>query len=68
MTHRDLTIAEVLKDPLIRQIMKADRISIAGMTNLLKDAAQKQQRALASRLAPMANVSGRTFRQIDLHG
>ncbi|NLS00953.1 hypothetical protein HGP17_29335 [Rhizobium sp. P38BS-XIX] len=68
MTHRDLTIAEVLKDPLIRQIMKADRISIAGMANLLKDAAQKQQRTLASRLAPMANVSGRTFRQVDLRG
>lgn len=70
MTQRDLTIAEVLKDPLIRQVMRADHISVAGMANLLQDAARRQQRAkqldLSVGLAPIANVPARNIRQADL--
>ncbi|MBB6486760.1 hypothetical protein [Rhizobium lusitanum] len=64
MTHRDLTITEVLKDPLIRQIMRADHISVSGMANLLQDAARRQKRAkefaLPADLAPMANAASQT--------
>lgn len=62
MTHRDLTIAQVLKDPLIRQVMRADHISVAGMANLLKDTARRQQPGVAS----IANVPARKVRQADL--
>lgn len=76
MTHRDLTIAEVLEDPLIRQVMRADRISVAGMANLLQDAALRQQRAEAVGrdaghdpsvgLKPMARARLRPGTQADL--
>lgn len=70
MTHRDLTITQVLKDPLIRQVMRADHISVAGMANLLQDAARRQQRAqgltLSAGLAQSANGSARTVPQADL--
>ncbi|MGV1760677.1 hypothetical protein ACQZ6F_00595 [Rhizobium sp. A22-96] len=70
MTHRDLTIAQVLKDPLIRQVMRADRISVAGMANLLQDAAHRQQLAqglaLSAGRASIAKTSTRTNTQIDL--
>jgi hypothetical protein len=39
MTYKELTIADVLNDPLIRQVMRADQVSLSGMTNLLQDAA-----------------------------
>jgi len=66
MTHRDLTIAQVLKDPLIRQVMRADHISVAGMANLLQDAARRQQRVQQPGLAPIANVSARPVPHADL--
>tara|TARA_R110002020_G_scaffold34066_26_gene103771 strand:- start:40576 stop:40860 length:285 start_codon:yes stop_codon:yes gene_type:complete len=39
MAYDELTIADVLEDPLIRQIMQADRVSTSDMTELLLDAA-----------------------------
>lgn len=39
MTHDDMTSAEVLKDPLIRQMMRADGVSFREMKKLLQDAA-----------------------------
>ncbi len=66
MTHRDLTIAEVLKDPLIRQVMRADRISVTGMATLLQDAARRQERALPADLAPIAHVAPRSAPWADL--
>ena len=39
MTHDDMTSAEVLKDPLIRQMMRADGVSFKEMKKLLQDAA-----------------------------
>lgn len=69
MTHRDLTIAEVLTDPLIRQVMRADHISVAGMANLLQDAAKRQRpqdTALSAGLAPIAKVAARNIPRADL--
>lgn len=39
MTDDEMTIAEVLKDPLIRQMMRADRVSLREMEKLLREAA-----------------------------
>ena len=66
MTQRDLTIAEVLKDPLIRQVMRADRISVTRMAELLQDAARRQERALSANLASIAHVAVRSVPQADL--
>lgn len=66
MTQRDLTIAEVLKDPLIRQVMRADRISVTRMAELLRDAARRQERALSANLASIAHVTARSVPQADL--
>ncbi|MBP1860452.1 hypothetical protein [Rhizobium herbae] len=54
MTHKDLTIADVLRDPLIRQMMCADRISLSGMTSLLQDAARLQKSGKQARRIPEA--------------
>ncbi|NTI26902.1 hypothetical protein G6M87_32325 (plasmid) [Rhizobium rhizogenes] len=40
MTRPELTIADVLSDPLIRQLMLADNVSIADMKSLLHQAKQ----------------------------
>ncbi|HEX8048842.1 hypothetical protein [Rhizobium sp.] len=45
MTYKELTIADVLNDPLIRQVMRADHVSLTGMTNLLQDAAHRLKSA-----------------------
>ncbi|GES43951.1 hypothetical protein RsS62_32030 [Rhizobium dioscoreae] len=66
MTQRDLTIAEVLKDPLIRQVMRADRISVTRMADLLQDAARRQERALSANLASIAHAAIRSVSQADL--
>lgn len=66
MTHRDLTIAEVLKDPLIRQVMRADHISVTGMAILLQDAARRQELALSTNLAPIVHVGTRPMPRADL--
>jgi hypothetical protein len=49
MTHKDLTIIEVLKDPLIRLLMRADGVSVKTMKTLLVDAARRQGAKLGSR-------------------
>ncbi|AYG68804.1 MULTISPECIES: hypothetical protein [unclassified Rhizobium] len=66
MIHRDLTIAEVLKDPLIRQVMRADHISVSRMADLLQDAARRQELALSANLAPIAHATARSVPQVDL--
>jgi hypothetical protein len=66
MTQRDLTIAEVLKDPLIRQVMRADRISVTGMASLLQDAARRQEHALSANMAPITHAASCSRPQADL--
>jgi hypothetical protein len=46
MTETDLTIAEVLKDPMIRLMMRADGVSLEALKTLLIDAALRQRRLL----------------------
>lgn len=58
MTHKDLTITDVLNDPLIRQVMQADRISLDGMTNLLQDAASKLKTAKRLRCKAEIGLQG----------
>jgi len=43
MPHEDLTIAHVLKDPLIGLMMRADHVSAKTMKALLAHAAHKQR-------------------------
>lgn len=42
MAHREMTIAEILEDPLINLMMRADRVSPRQMRQLLQDAAHGQ--------------------------
>lgn len=43
MVHGEMTIADVLKDPLIRQMMRADRVSLKEMKRLIQDAARDRK-------------------------
>lgn len=37
---REMTIAEVLQDPLIGQLLRADRVAVAAFADLLEEAAR----------------------------
>lgn len=43
MDHDEMTIADILNDPLVRQMMRADRVSLREMKKLLLDAARCQR-------------------------
>lgn len=43
MDHDEMTIADILNDPLVRQMMRADRVSLREMKKLLLDAARGQR-------------------------
>ena len=43
MAHDDLKRADILKDPLIRQMMRADRVSLRDMKKLLKHVARSHR-------------------------
>lgn len=58
MTYKELTIADVLNDPLIRQVMRADQVSLTGMTNLLQDAAHRLKSAKTVRGAAEIGLPG----------
>jgi hypothetical protein len=55
MPATDLTIAEVLNDPLIRQVMQADKMTLNEMKILLQDAARHQDNAKRSKRDVEAN-------------
>jgi hypothetical protein len=40
-TMRDMTMSEILSDPLIRQLMRADRVSLDVFATLLRDTAER---------------------------
>ncbi|RCW87876.1 hypothetical protein C7476_101645 [Phyllobacterium bourgognense] len=44
MAYDDMTIADVLRDPLIRQMMRADGVTLRVMEKLLRDAVFKARR------------------------
>lgn len=41
---QDLTMSEVLKDPLIRQVLRADKVSLGAFAMLLEEAARERSR------------------------
>jgi hypothetical protein len=43
----DMTMSEVLKDPLIRQMLRADKISLGVFAELLQTAANKRARSFS---------------------
>lgn len=43
MTDEDLTITDVLKDPMIRLMMRADGISVRAVKVLLLDASRREE-------------------------
>lgn len=45
MDQSELTLTNVLRDPLIRQILRADRISLPQFAVLLQEAARKHQKS-----------------------
>ncbi|QWW69957.1 hypothetical protein [Rhizobium sp. WYJ-E13] len=40
----EMTASEMLRDPLIRQVLRADRISLASFATLLDTASRRQAR------------------------
>lgn len=64
MIRDEMTIAEVLKDPLIRKVMRADRVSVNEMRHFLQDAARIRETDMQTRsfpgVVPPARVSSGT--------
>ncbi|MCJ9720095.1 hypothetical protein MOV66_02405 [Agrobacterium sp. SHOUNA12C] len=46
---QDMTMSEVLKDPLVRQMLRADKVSLGTFAKLLENAANERGRNLAAR-------------------
>ncbi|MDQ0454737.1 hypothetical protein [Rhizobium paknamense] len=46
-TRQDMTISEVLRDPIIRQVLRADGVSLSAFAHLLEDAARQRRAVLA---------------------
>jgi hypothetical protein len=69
MTRIDLTIIDVLKDPLIRLMMRADGVSVKTMKALLIDAARKQKTNLGKRKQHVTkNRPAKDYPEIVMHG
>lgn len=47
----EMTASDMLRDPLIRQLLRADRISLASFAALLEDAARRNAVAFEARSA-----------------
>jgi hypothetical protein len=45
MTNTELTMSEVLRDPMIRLMLRADRVSLGEFARLLQKAAEDRNRA-----------------------
>lgn len=44
---QDMTISEVLRDPLIRQMLRADKVSLGTFAALLENAALRKRNGVA---------------------
>jgi hypothetical protein len=61
MDHRELTLAELLADPIALAVMAADRVDPAALTAMLAGLARRLQ---VTRLAePIQDCAGRDDRQ-----
>ncbi len=46
---QDLTMSEALKDPLIRLVLRADKVSLVELARILETAAGRRKSDLANR-------------------
>lgn len=53
----DMTMSEVLKDPLIRQMLRADRVSLGVFAELLENAANQRARGFAASARPVSRTA-----------
>jgi hypothetical protein len=49
MNHSAQTLAGILRDPLVRQVMRADRVSLSEFAQLLQDASNRESRSRTTR-------------------
>jgi hypothetical protein len=54
--HEDLTVSEVLKDPLIRLVNKADGVKLSDFAALLERAAAKRNQSFRHRAGKVISV------------
>ncbi|WFU08506.1 hypothetical protein QA646_14560 [Rhizobium sp. CB3090] len=48
MQNNEMTMSEVLRDPMIRQMLRADRVSLSDFAMLLKKTARARHAASAT--------------------
>ncbi|MEF0942097.1 hypothetical protein [Rhizobium sp. BR 362] len=51
MQNNEMTMSEVLRDPMIRQMLRADRVSLSEFARLLKKTARARHAASAEERA-----------------
>ncbi|MBB5574062.1 MULTISPECIES: hypothetical protein [Rhizobium] len=51
MQNNEMTMSEVLRDPMIRQMLRADRVSLSDFATLLKKTARARNAASAEKSA-----------------
>lgn len=61
MNEPELTMSDCLHDPMIRQMLRADRISLAKFAVILHEAARKRE--AGSHIRTAANQQGGNVRQ-----
>lgn len=58
MTMEDMSIPNILRDPLIRQMMHADGVSLQELANLLREVAADQAASRRARRARHLSLTG----------
>ncbi len=62
MQNNEMTMSEALRDPMIRQMLRADRVSLSDFAKLLEKTARARHAAAGERdaiaLAPRVFVEG----------
>ena len=64
---QDMTMSEVLRDPMIRQMLRADRISLGVFAELLETAAKKRAHAFSAN-GTAAFCAGMRAEQAEIQG
>lgn len=63
---QDMTMSEMLRDPMIRQMLRADGVSLSDFAVLLDDAARQSNRAgrESALVIPAAHIVGQNAAQM----
>jgi hypothetical protein len=56
----EMTLSEILNDPLIRQIMKADGVTVAELTNVMQAAAVAREKGATGAILCASCATGQT--------